>query len=469
MGLSDFSDAIFSIGELEGQQNLILPNLNDYETEPDDLVTNWVNFPDTTADDMEDGNKYFDILATTPERNPMHIIEPHHDDLFFTGTDGSAILEIVTFPITQKITKNDFARLIQKGNYKSRYYKEYNYSWDNWDFIDPETDEKLGYDDSTSQMMDIIWKVLDKKGLSNAKSLKNKHPNEQIWIRNYSKHTFDNYINTNELNPLISNVELSYVCYLLNIDYIGITRLDAFIDIKKHLNIPKFNNTLTAKPNTIIEETILYNPSSNNLNIKSVIIDIENAELDNTIPISNITESKPNITESKPDITESKLNNAESNSDVIKSNPIITESKPIITESKPIITESKPIITESKLDVIESKPIITESKLDVIESKPDITESKPTNTESKPTDTKSKPTDTKSKPNQIKSYKTINIKKLIKNPLNLKQPKNESSITKTLIITRNDNTKFVVTKSITINNTIPKQFKKLILHKKIPV
>ena len=47
---------------------------------------------------------------------------------------------------------------------RNRYYKEYNYSWDFWDFIDPDTEEKLGYDDSTDQMMDIIWKVLDKGG-----------------------------------------------------------------------------------------------------------------------------------------------------------------------------------------------------------------------------------------------------------------------------------------------------------------
>jgi hypothetical protein len=211
MGVHDYSSAIYSRGELEGDQCLKIPVSDaiystDKNNEP--ITNDW-------AIHAEDEPKILEALAASVEiPDPSTIIEEIAGWEMYDGAGSStAILELFTFA-SDIDSREEAEAAIASSQYSQRSIVEATYSWDDWDF--KLHGKYLNYNEACDGDMPNFWKVPDNSA------------NGCTWIRNYTEQEYDYYIKAKKPHAQMSNADLAYVAFLFDIDYRGKTRLEVF-------------------------------------------------------------------------------------------------------------------------------------------------------------------------------------------------------------------------------------------------
>jgi hypothetical protein len=230
MGVHDFSCAIYSKSR-DGWQCLEIIPLDTCPTDANQLVT--LIYPDPDEENMQ--TEFDAFLNNAP---PSKVPDPldflaDSDNIFDGYGTTDAVLEFFVFPPDLEVTSENFLDLVRDGKYEKRFFREYKYSWDAWDFHSEHEEEWLNYQRSSD--MTIVWRMElasepdeDKKECV----VLRENPNKQVWVRNFSKHAFDEYISSPELNPRLSNIDMIYIAFLYNVDYRGKTRKDLFTELQ---------------------------------------------------------------------------------------------------------------------------------------------------------------------------------------------------------------------------------------------
>jgi hypothetical protein len=228
MGVHDFSSAIYSRGELEGSQCLSVPPKVDSGAQYGSgiLTDEWFGEGEADKNDLEEA------LAGDDIPNPAEV----YDELGYEPFEGygetQAVLEIFIFPADINVTNDNFSDSVAKKLYRKRYFKEYEYHWDGWDFVSGEerTEENwMNYRDSSDGDMPIVWQV--KEGEYKPRIL-SENPNSQVWVRNFTKQEYDFYVMAATPCPEMTNFDLAYTAYLLDIDYRNKTRQETFSQVR---------------------------------------------------------------------------------------------------------------------------------------------------------------------------------------------------------------------------------------------
>jgi len=234
MGVHDFSDAIYSRDGKEGDQCLeILPKANNPFLNNDMLVEDIIGGDDAISDD--DFEEIWDNkLKETSIPNPIEIyVEVFQDGPFDGVGTGEAVLEIFVFPLNVNVSRENFNDMVNKKKYIDRYFEPFSYSWDGWDFYKGDEENWMNYNSFADTDMPIVWKVEETD--ENTPYILDKHKGFQVWIRNFSKHAYDFYVNANTVSPNLTNLDLAYVAYLFGIDYRKKSRTTVFNEIKNEM------------------------------------------------------------------------------------------------------------------------------------------------------------------------------------------------------------------------------------------
>lgn len=267
MGVHDFSAAIYSRDDKEGEQCLEVPS-EAFKPVPDNnvLIVDDLMGPEPQKENYDNLNLYsldkevyddykqiFDEGMEGEEiPDPVGIDIEMYDDGPFDGVGTpNAVLEIFVFPENLNITNENFNQMVKDRKYTKRYFEPYSYSWDGWDFYKgDESDQRnwLNYNDSTDLEMTIVWQV--KESEFRPKIL-DEYPNSQVWIRNFTEHGYNHYVKANSPSPKLSSIDIAYVAYLFGIDYRDKTRLEAFKLIKEKMNDEFGFETDTTPPKII--------------------------------------------------------------------------------------------------------------------------------------------------------------------------------------------------------------------------
>lgn len=278
MGVHDFSAAIYS-RENEGAQDLEVPSEAFKPiTDPNILVTSAFLGPEPKEENYEnkefyrldkkmwDENKPIidEGLQGKAIPDPVGLYREMFDDGPFQGAGtGEAMLEIFIFPKNLQVTNENFDQMVKERKYTKRYFEPYSYRWDGWDFFkgDESVPENwLNYRDSTDFEMTIVWQVKESDDTMDGfrPKILDEYPNQQVWIRNFTKHGYDYYVNADALSPMLDSLDLAYVAYLFGIDYRNKTRSQVFDLIKETINEEFSFETHKQQKKKLVKKTSKY-------------------------------------------------------------------------------------------------------------------------------------------------------------------------------------------------------------------